>query len=120
MSTTNSDEIAPTGQSVLGDEELLQKAQTAANGHAFQLRFQRSHDDPALARQYDTGEDAARALMVNLAWWTRHDHDQMVRLFSKSKIAETLTLDTEDVHVLADAAIEFLDENHYDPTYHTE
>lgn len=102
----------------LSDEELLRKARSAKNGHRFTIRFEQRSDSPAQQRKYDTRNDAALALLVNLAWWSRCDRRQMRRLFKRSALGEEFG-DTDDLgddlDELIEAAIDFVGDDVYDP-----
>lgn len=81
----------------LTDDQLLQKARNAANGHKFSTRFDKPYEGSVLETQYDTRWRAEVALMENLAFWTGRDRSRMWRLFTESALYEE-RIDLYDQH----------------------
>lgn len=85
MPTVAIPEDAP-GESVLGDDELVEKAESAANGRKFRALFERGWESPAVRRAYDTHRCAELAIATHLVWWSRYDLAQVARLFRRSAL----------------------------------
>ena len=81
-----SDSCPALGMSVLEDKRLLQKAKSANNGRKFQLLYEQGWDSQVTRRIYDNRRSARLALMNHLLWWSRHDIEQVYRLFNQSAL----------------------------------
>lgn len=115
-----SDSCPALGTSVLGDEKLLQKAKTAENGRKFQLLYEQGWDSKVVRRIYDTRRCARLALTNHLLWWTRHDLEQVYRLFNRSALCPgDLKQYRQYFRSLVQAAARLLGTECYDPNYNT-
>ena len=85
--TTETDETTPAlGRSVLSDEALLEKAHDAENGRKFAALYGEGWDSRGVRRLYERERHAELALLVHLLWWSRHDTEQVKRLFDASAL----------------------------------
>lgn len=111
-------ETPPTGVSVLSDEDLIQKATTAANRQNFESLYTASWPSPTLEKRYDSKRAAELALFVHLRWWARHDLSQVTRLFKRSDLHEGDWAEKRDHYRgLLAAAGDLLGDDCYDPRH---
>lgn len=73
----------PARETLLGDEELLNKARNAGGGMG--EKFCRLHDEGAWS-DYPSQSEADRALLRTYAFWTQHNRAAMARLFRQSAL----------------------------------
>jgi len=106
------------GESVLGDEELLRKAKNAENGQIFTALFEDGWDSERVQQRYERPRCAELSLIVRLLWWTRHETEQVERLFSGSAFYRP-ELDSPPGYVreLTREASSLLGQDCYDPAY---
>ena len=106
------------GRSVHGDDELLQKATNAANGRKFSLLFERGWDSAAVREAYEKPRHARLALINNLAWWARHNTEQVWRLFRRSALCPSQISKYREYFLdLLRSARSLLEGECYDPNY---
>lgn len=104
------------GTSVLSDTELLEKAMNAKNGRKFLLLYEQGWDADGIQKLYECRRFAELALIVHLTWWSRHDEDQVRRLFAKSAFAESAEC-PEYLPDLVQSAQSLLGNESYDPNF---
>ena len=109
-------ETPTLGTSVLDDQELIQKARSADNGRQFALLYDQGWDSPFIQRTFDRPRHAHLALINDLVWWTRHDFDQVRRLFSRSALCPgNLTRYRDYFRRLVRSAVNLLGDECYNP-----
>lgn len=107
-----------TGDSVLSDDELVVKAKNATNGRKFTALYEEGWSLRSVRRYYDTRQRAELALVVQLTWWSRHDREQTVRLFTDSALGRDEAVDhPKYVLQLFETATSLLEADCYDPDY---
>jgi ethanolamine ammonia-lyase small subunit len=106
------------GESVLNDEELLEKAENAANGRKFEILYNEGWNSQAVRQTYSEIRHAQLAIVVHLTWWARHDKDQVYRLFKQSALHdEEFTQHPDRFRDLVRSACDLLGEECYDPNF---
>lgn len=111
-------ETPTLGTSVLDDQELIQKARSADNGRQFELLYDQGWNSPIIQRKYEKPRHARLALINHLVWWTRHDFDQVRRLFSRSALCPgNLTQYKDYFRSLVRSAVNLLGDECYNPDY---
>lgn len=107
------------GTSVLSDDDLHRKATIADNADVFSTLFEEGWESSAVRNAYGRRRHAALAMMVHLAWWTRHDFRQAVRLFERSAFSFEAERPIEHDVELFKRAVSRLGTDAYDPNYHS-
>lgn len=111
-------ETPTLGTSVLEDQKLVEKARSTENGWDFRRLYDQGWNSPIVQRTYETPRHARLALVTRLVWWTRHDFDQIRRLFSRSALCPgDLTRYRDYVRSLVCAAVNPLGDNCYGPKH---
>jgi len=106
------------GDTVLDDDDLIQKAESAANSRKFTSLFESGWESRAVRRAYETRRCAELALVAHLMWWSRHDRDQVDRLFRRSALYREPYDDYPAyMRSLTRAASDLLGSHCYDPNY---
>lgn len=116
-----SEKTPEIGKTVLGDQELLEKAMNADNGRKFRLLYEEGWESKVVKRAYDKPRYARLALVNHLIWWARHDIEQVWRLFKRSALFTVKIEQYREYFLeLVRSAVSLIGSDCYDPHYRGE